>query len=160
MSIPSSTSPRPSSHSSSNSEHELPTMRELNNLVRHRDFQPIISDVFHSRSLTSSQFLHFISLSRTILRLKSDLRDYFIDQESLFIEMQDDVRFRQQIRPIHNYYRQANAHRCSHPYRQPHDTNSSMLSSNSARSMREVMILDMEAPVPASPNSSSSSQPH
>ena len=82
-----------------------------------------------------------------------------MEQESLFIEMQANVQFRQQICLIHNYYQQANARRRSHPYRRPHDTNSSTLSSNSAQSMREVMILDMEAQVPASPSSSSSSHP-
>ena len=111
MSIPSSTSSHPLSHSSSNSDHELPTMRELNNLVRDHDFQSIISNTFHSRNLTSSQFLHFITLLRTILRLESNLWDHFMEQESLFIEMQNDVQFQQQFCPIHNYYRQANARR-------------------------------------------------
>ena len=126
-------------------------MRELNNLVRNQDFQPIISQTFQSRNLTSSQFLHFISLSRMILQQESDLRDYFIEQEDLFIELQNDLQFRQQICLIHNYYRQANAHRRSHPYCRLYDTGSSASLSNSARSMREIRILDMEAPVPASP---------
>ena len=157
----SSSSPRLSSSSSSsqNSDHELPTIRELNNLVRDSDFQPIILNAFRFKNLTSSQSTHFISLSRTMLRLETDLRNYALEQENLFNSLQNDMRFRHHIRPIHNYYRQTNARRRNHPYRRPYDTNTSTSSLGSVRSRREITILDMEIPPPPSYDSSTSSLP-
>ena len=125
-------------------------MRELNNLVRNPDFQPIILNAFRFKNLTSAQFTHFISLSRTIQQLEIDLRNYALEQENLFINLQNDMRFRHHIRPIHNYYRQTNARRRNHPYRRPYDTNTSTSSSGSTRSRREVTIVDMEIPPPPS----------
>ena len=155
MSSPSSSS----SSSSLNSDHELPTMRELNNLVRDSDFQPIILNAFRFKNLTSAQFTHFISLSRTIQQLETDLRNYALEQENLFNSLQNDMRFRHHIRPIHNYYRQTNARRRNHPYRRPYDTDTSTSSLGSIRSRREVTILDMEVLPPPSYDSSTSSLP-
>ena len=137
MSSPSSSSSR----SSQNSDHELPTMRELNNLVRDPNFQPIILNTFRFRNLTSAQFTHFISLSRTIQQLETDLRNYALEQENLFMNLQDDRRFQHHIRPIHNYYRQTNARRRNHPYRRPYDTDTSTSSFGSRQSRRETTVL-------------------
>ena len=152
---------RPSSlsRSSLNSDHKLPTMRELNNLVRDPDFQPIILNAFRSKNLTTSQFTHFISISRTILRLETDLQNYFLEQENLWMDLQNDRRFKHHIHPIYNYYRQTNAQQCNHPYRRPYDTDSSTSSLGSVRSRREVTILDRETLPPPSYSSSTSSRP-
>ena len=93
MSAPSSTSSHPSSRSGSNPDHDLPTMRELNNLVCDRNFQSLISHMFQHGYQTTSELVHFISLSQTIQRIESNLWDYFIKQEALFINLQDDIRF-------------------------------------------------------------------
>ena len=142
----SSSSSRPSSSSSPNSDHELPTMRELNNLVRDPNFQPIILNAFRFKNLTSAQFTHFISLSRTIQQLETDLRNYALEQENLFMNLQNDMQFRHHIRPIHNYYRQTNARRRNHPYRRPYDTDTSTSSLGSRRSRRETTVLVYDSP--------------
>ena len=142
MSSPSSSSSR----SSLNSNHELPTIRELNNLVRDPDFQPIILNAFRFKNLTSAQFTHFISLSRTIQQLEIDLRNYALEQENLFMNLQDDRQFQHHIRPIHNYYRQTNARRRNHPYRRPYDTDTSTSSLGSRRSRRETTVLVYNSP--------------
>ena len=156
MSAPSPASSRPSSHSSL--DYDLPTMGELNNIVRDRNFLPFIEQRFQHGPRTTSQLLHFMSLSRTIQQLEASLQGYYTEQEALFINLQDDEMFQRRIQPICRYYQQIYPCQCATPYqRSDRSTNSSPLSSNSARSRREVTILDMEAPVPASPSSSSSS---
>ena len=144
MSSPSSSS----SHSSLNSDHELPMMRELNNLVRDPNFQPIILNAFRFKNLTSAQFTHFISLSRTIQQLETDLRNYALEQENLFMNLQNDMRFRHHIRPIHNYYRQTNARQRNHPYRRPYNTSTSTSSLGSRQSRRETTILNYDSSIP------------
>ena len=159
MSAPSPSSSRPLSHSSL--YYDLPTIGELNRIIRNQNFFPYIEQRFQNRSRTTSQFLHFMSLSRTIQQLEASLQDYYNKQEALFINLQDDETFQRWIQPICRYYQQIYPRRQATPYqRSDRSTNSSPTSSNSARSRIEVTILDIEAPVPASPNSSFSSDSH
>ena len=99
MSTSSSASSHPSSHSSSNLDHDLPTMRDLNHIIRDRNFLPLVECRFQYGPQTTSQLLHFISLPQTIQQLESNL-------QPLFINLQDDERFQQQIQPVYRYYQQ------------------------------------------------------
>ena len=93
-----------SSRPSSSLDHDLPTMGELNNIVHDQNFLPFIKQRFQHGPRTTSQLLHFISLSQTIQQLESDLQDYNTEQEALFINLQDDEMFNRRIQPVCRYY--------------------------------------------------------
>ena len=104
MSTSSSTSSHPSSHSSSNLDYDFPTIGYLNNIVHDRNFLPLVKRRFQHGQQTTSQHLHFMSLSQTIQQLEFDLQEYFTEQEALFIDLQDDERFQLQIQLVYRYY--------------------------------------------------------
>ena len=148
-SVPSRTSSRRSAYSSrpNTPEFDIPTRRELNSIVRDRNFEPFLSHAFQPGHIATSELCHFISLSNTIQRIEFDLRNYLEEQEHIYISLEDNRTFQQLIEPIHRYYQQTHPSRRTHPYRRPTRITHSTTSSNEAQ---EVTILDMDIPPLAS----------
>ena len=59
-------------------------MRDLNDIICDQNFQLLVEHRF---------LLHFMSLSQMIQQLESNLQEYIIKQETLFIHLQNDERF-------------------------------------------------------------------
>ena len=163
MSMPSPASSHPSSRSSL--DYNLPTMGELNNIVRDQNFLPYIEQRFQYGPRTTSQLLHFMSLSWTIQQLESTLQGYYTEQEALFIDLQDDETFQQRIQPVYRYYWQIYPHRRATPYqRSERSTSSSFLSRPSRNASprftataSDALLTPLAPPSPPSPTATSSS---
>jgi hypothetical protein len=150
----SSSSPN-SSSTNSNFSRPIPSLRQLNDLVRDENVLPFLNHTFPPGNVATSDLGHFASLSRTIQRIEQDLRLYREEQEVVFHNLQLSQRYQIRIRPVFRYYHTIypqRAHRRTqrHPYNQPGRATQSSASS-STPSTREVVDLLGETPVPASP---------
>src|SRR6266446_6955910 len=134
---------------------------ELNELVRDRNFHPLLDHAFQTGYVSTSEMRHFTSLSNIILDLENSLDQYRFEQETIFNSLADNRRYNRRIRPVIRYYRTIYPihirRSWGHPYNQsgrsPTSPSSprSTDSSTSFPSPRNVTILTMETPVPTSP---------
>jgi hypothetical protein len=148
----SSSPPSNSSPIDSNRPHVTPSINELNDLVRDRNFAPFLGHAFQPGNVATSDLRQFTSLSQIIRTMELDLQRYRSEQQEIFQDLLDSQRYHAYIRPIFRYYqtvypRQARRTR-GHPYNQP-GRSFQLVIFISVTSKRHQ--LGQETPAPASP---------
>jgi hypothetical protein len=133
-------------------------IRELENIVNDAESQTLINDAFPEGRHATNAIRHFEFVSHSIRKMKKELQRYQIEQERIFIQLEDDRLFTEDFHHIMQYYRlrKAQSNR-SHPYRRPSSTTRPR-SRYSDTSDRSVVILpsDADALISQPPSSSSS----
>src|ERR1700677_2118892 len=109
----------PSTFDFQNNEIPRLQLRELVDILSDEEFHPFIDDVFPQGRNSTINLRNFGFISHSIRKMKQELQRYKEEQERIFIELEDDILFREDFHLIHQYYRTRKARMThSHPHQQ------------------------------------------